>query len=65
MKQETSIQTKAYSVPQFCSAYSISRSKFYELHKCGDGPKIMKVGSRTLISTEAADNWRKRMELKT
>ena len=65
MKQKLSLQTKAYSVPQFCLAYSISRSKFYELLNDGDGPKIMKVGSRTLISVEAADIWRKRLELET
>ena len=40
----------------------ISRAMFYKLLKAGTGPKIMKVGERTLISSEAAAEWRRRME---
>jgi hypothetical protein len=36
--------------------------EFYNLLKRGDGPAIMKVGRRTLISAEAAAEWRRRME---
>lgn len=49
------------SVPEFCYQENISRSFFYKLPKLGLAPKIMKVGRRTLISREAADEWRKKM----
>ena len=55
----------AYSVAEFCAAHGISRATFYNLLKAGLGPRIMKLGSRTLISTEAALEWRQRMEATT
>ncbi len=52
----------AYSVPEFCEAHRISRSLFYTLKNEGQGPVTMKVRGRTLISTESAADWRRRME---
>ena len=51
-------EVRAYSVDKFCAAHSISRSFFYELLKGGKAPRIFKAGHRTLISREAADEWR-------
>lgn len=51
-----------YSVADFCREHGISRGLFYRLLKDGRGPKTMKLGRRTLISREAADDWRRRME---
>lgn len=51
-----------YSVKDFCAAHQISKVAFYDLLKKGIGPRIMKVGTRTLISLEAAAEWRRRME---
>lgn len=59
------MNSQAYSILQFCSAHSISRALFYLLLKDGRAPDVMKVGRRTLISTEAAAAWRKRMESET
>jgi hypothetical protein len=59
------MDSQAYSIPQFCSAHSISRALLYILLKDGRGPAVMKVGKRTLISVEAAAAWRKRMECET
>lgn len=50
------------SVSEFCRAHGISRAFFYKLAKEGNAPRIAKVGRRTLISDEAAEEWRKRME---
>jgi hypothetical protein len=47
---------------QFCEAHGISRALFYVMQRDGRGPAIMKVGKRTLISVEAATDWRRRME---
>ena len=51
-----------YSVQQFCEAHEITKVLFYRLLKDGLGPRIMKVGARTLISVEAAADWRREME---
>lgn len=50
------------SVNEFCKTNSISRSLFYKLQRQGNGPKVMKVGRRTLITPEASQEWRKRMQ---
>lgn len=52
----------ATHVDAFCRDHGISRAHFYNLLKRGDGPAVMKVGRRTLISAEAATEWRRRME---
>jgi predicted DNA-binding transcriptional regulator AlpA len=59
------MESQAYSIPQFCAAHSISRALFYLLLCDGRAPAVMKVGRRTLISSEAAAAWRKRMEAET
>jgi hypothetical protein len=48
----------AFSVEEFCKAHSISIGFFYTLLKEGRAPEIMKLGTRTLISREAAARWR-------
>ncbi|ART54831.1 hypothetical protein CBP36_11960 [Acidovorax carolinensis] len=55
----------AYTVPQFCDGFNVSRTHFYGLLKEGRGPRLMKVGRRTLISAQAAADWCKRMEDET
>lgn len=53
-----------FSVDEFCRVHRISRSLFYKELLSGRGPKIMKVGRRTLISAEAATEWRMQSEEK-
>jgi predicted DNA-binding transcriptional regulator AlpA len=50
------------SVPEFCRSHGIARSHFYQLLKEGRGPRIIKLGRRTLISIEAAAAWRRALE---
>ena len=50
------------SVAEFCHQHGISRGTFYKLLNEGRGPKAVKIGRRTLISNEAAAEWRRRME---
>jgi excisionase family DNA binding protein len=54
--------TLMFSVLNFCHAHGISRGTLYKLIKEGHGPAIAKIGRRTLISCEAAEEWRRRME---
>ena len=51
-----------YSVADFCRGHGISRGLFYRLLREGRGPNIIKAGRRTLISQDAAKEWRRRME---
>jgi predicted DNA-binding transcriptional regulator AlpA len=53
------------SVPAFLAEHGISRSLFYRLLHQGRGPRVTKVAGRTLITAEAAAEWRARMERET
>lgn len=59
------LDSKTQSVDDFCKSHSISKAFFYNLVKDGKGPRLMKVGRRTLVSAEAAKEWRQRMEKNT
>ena len=52
----------ALSIPEFCEAHGISEGFFYKLKKQGEGPREMKVGTRTLITFESAAEWRRTRE---
>ncbi len=54
--------TKALSVKDFCEAYNISKSFLYRLKREGKGPRMMRIGRRTLISAEAAREWQSQNE---
>lgn len=62
-KPSSSIEKKSFSIEHFCFAHGISRATFYNLIKRQLAPRLMKVGKRTLITAEAATEWRVRMEL--
>jgi hypothetical protein len=55
-------QRQCFTVTEFCETHRISRARFYEMRQEGTGPRVMKVGKRTLVSAEAAEEWRRRME---
>lgn len=61
MSQSTH-EKKSFSIKHFCATHGISRATFYNLVKKQLAPRLMKVGKRTLISAEAAAEWRARME---
>jgi hypothetical protein len=54
-----------YTVAEFCSAHKISRSKLYQLWRSGVGPRSIKIGSKHLITAEAACEWRRQLEVAT
>jgi len=60
-----SLDTAAYTVSSFSEEHHISRSYLYRLWSEGRGPRRTKLGRRTLISGEAAAEWRRRMETET
>jgi len=58
LSEINSRQPAAYSVNCFCEDHHISRGTFYNMLKDGTGPRVMRVRGRTLISNEAACEWR-------
>ena len=52
----------AFSIAEFCDAHRISRSKLYQMFREGTGPRVMRIGTRCLISIEAAEEWRRAVE---
>ena len=52
----------AMTIPQFCNAHNISEGFYYKLKKQKLNPREMKVGTRTLITFEAAAKWRAERE---
>jgi hypothetical protein len=63
MDKETRVTPAAYSIDQFCIAHgNICRASYYNMKKAGKGPREMRVGSRVLISQEAAAEWRRARE---
>jgi hypothetical protein len=53
----------AYSIPQFCAAHNISESFYFKLQRQGLGPAEMRLGTRVLITQEAAQQWRREREV--
>jgi predicted DNA-binding transcriptional regulator AlpA len=64
-ESKLALEKKSFSINHFCVTHGISRATFYNLVKKRLAPRIMKVGKRTLISAEAAAEWRTRMEQTT
>src|SRR5262245_1934497 len=52
----------AYSIRQFCRDHNISESMYFKMRAMGLGPREMAVGTRRLISQEAAAEWRRARE---
>jgi hypothetical protein len=57
------MEPAAYSIDAFCKAHSISRSMFYKISDLGLGPRVMRVGTRAIISKESAADWRRQREI--
>lgn len=53
---------KASSIEEFCRRHSISKAHYFNLQKRGQGPRVMRVGARVLITPEAEAEWRKARE---
>ena len=56
------LNSLAMSIREFCRLHGISEDQFFKMQREGWGPLTMKVGSRTLISHEAAAEWRRERE---
>ena len=52
----------AFTIAEFCDAHRISRSKLYQLFDAGNGPRVMRIGTKVLITADAAADWRRERE---
>jgi hypothetical protein len=50
----------AYTIPEFCRAYRISRAHYYVLKKCGLTPDEIELLGRKIITFEAATRWHRK-----
>jgi hypothetical protein len=57
------VSPRAFTVGEFCEAHRISRALYYILQRENRAPASMKVGRRRVISVEAAEAWRRQMEV--
>jgi hypothetical protein len=62
LESETPPPRMAFSIREFCYSHNISEDFYFKLKRQGQGPVEMKVGTRTLISIEAAADWRRARE---
>lgn len=53
---------QAFTIPEFCQAFKISRGRFHELQQAGLAPSIYRIASKPYISLAAAQEWQRRME---
>jgi hypothetical protein len=56
---DDSADADAFSIAAFCRRHAISPSFYHKLQKQGLGPRTLKLGSRTLITADAAAEWRR------
>lgn len=50
-------QRLAFSVPEFAQAVGVCRATLYALCKQGKGPRLSKIGRRTVIRLSDALEW--------
>jgi hypothetical protein len=48
----------ALTIRQFCEVHNISEAFYFLLQSRGEGPRVMRLGSRVLIPLEEAARWR-------
>jgi hypothetical protein len=52
----------AFTIPEFCAAHRFGPAHYYKLKQEGLGPREIKLGTRTIITAEAAAEWRRAQE---
>ena len=61
-QHDASDDADAYSVQEFCARHRISPQLYYKLRRQGLMPVTFRLGTRVLISREAAAAWRRARE---
>ena len=50
------------SIPGFCQRHGICVATFYNMKKQNAAPRVMKIGSRSIITEEAEAEWLRKMQ---
>ena len=58
-------EREAFSIREFSKMHGLSVSFLYQLLSEGRGPATIKIGSRRLITREAAEVWRKSLAVES
>ena len=56
------MEQAVYTIPEYCAAEKVSRSKLYAEWACGDGVEFFRRGNKILISHEARIRYREKLE---
>ena len=62
-ENERILAASGIAIAEFCRLHGFSVDQYFKMQLEGWGPTTMKVGSRTLISHEAAEKWRREREV--
>ena len=46
-----------YTIAEFCTAVRISKRHYYRLRAAGQGPRLITLGGRLLISHDESQRW--------
>jgi hypothetical protein len=61
-RAERGLEPLAFSIAEFAELHGISIDHYFRLARLGLGPRVMRLGHRTLISRESASEWRRARE---
>jgi hypothetical protein len=61
-RAERGLEPLAFSIAEFARLHGISIDHYFRLARLGLGPRVMRLGHRTLISRESASEWRRARE---
>jgi len=56
------VQPAVYTIAEWCEAFRVSRGHFYNLLRRGEGPRVLRLGRRVVISAEATAEFVRRSE---
>ena len=56
------MEQAVYTIPEYCAAEKVSRSKLYAEWALGDGVEFFRRGNKILISHEARIRYREKLE---
>ena len=59
------MEQAVFTITEFCTAHRMSRSRLYLEWKAGTGPLFLRIGTKVLITREAAAAWRAEREKAT
>jgi hypothetical protein len=57
-RRDVKVSRVGYTIKEFCEAHRISEPTYFRMQALGLGPRIMKALGRTIITNEAASDWR-------